>query len=123
MTVDTKMVKRVIKDVLEDANIQVIDPNDLLFKHTEHIASLEKKFAETEKLVKTYEIRLGFVEQLARKAIAYVESEPYEKGRKAAEKTLQESYKLAKFAEYVLEELKGLPLVKKRVPQPQKTES
>jgi uncharacterized protein (DUF3084 family) len=111
--ISQKDIKKVITETLDDANIQVINPNELLYAHTNHIRQLEKKIGSLQNQVKAYEKRLDFVEQAAREAIAYVESDPYIKERKASEQALAEAVKakedaakLVKYCHYFAKELK-----------------
>jgi hypothetical protein len=112
MAIDKKMIEKALTQTLKDANIVVINPNELLYAHTKHIEQLEQNFNSLQKLVKDYDKRLDYAEQIARETIAYVESDPYIKERKAAEQARaaaeqarEEAVKLAKFANYTLEYL------------------
>jgi len=106
MELDRRMIKKAINETLEDSNIKVINPNDLLFQHTAHIRRLEQKLAAQEKCMRALEERLTFAEQMAREAHSVVEQPKFQEMLDNATKANREAKDLVKFCLYFAKELK-----------------
>ena len=106
MELDRRMIKKAINETLEDSNVKVINPNDLLFQHTAHIRRLEQKLAAQEKCVHVLEERLTFAEQMAREAHSVVEQPKFQEMLDNATKANQEAQDLAKLCLHITKELK-----------------
>ena len=100
------MVRKAINETLEDSNVKVINPNDLLFQHTRHIQRLEQKLADQEKLMRGLEERLTFAEQMAREAHSVVEQPKFQEMLDNATKANRKAMDLVKFCVYFAKELK-----------------
>ena len=106
MELDRRMIKKAINETLEDSNVKVINPNTLLFKHTQHIQRLEQKLADQEKLMCGLEERLTFAEQLAREAHGVVEQPKFQEMLDNATKANRQAMDLVKYCIYFAKELK-----------------
>jgi hypothetical protein len=100
------MVRKAINETLEDSNIKPINPNTLLFKHTQHIQRLEQKLAAQEKCVHVLEERLTFAEQMAREAHSVVEQPKFQEMLDNATKANREAQDLAKLCIILAKRLK-----------------
>jgi len=107
MELDRRMIKKAINETLEDSNIKPINPNTLLFKHTQHIQRLEQKLVAQEKCMHVLEERLTFAEQMAREAHNVVEQQPkFQEMLDNATKANREAQDLAKLCLIITKELK-----------------
>jgi len=107
MAIDRRMVRKAINETLEDSNIKVINPNDLLFQHTKHIQKLEQKLVAQEKCVHVLEERLTFAEQMARESHSVVEQQPkFQEMLDNANKANKEAQDLAKLCLILAKKLK-----------------
>jgi len=106
MELDRRMIKKAINETLEDSNIKAINPNTLLFKHTQHIQRLEQKLADQEKLMRGLEERLTFAEQMAREAHSVVEQPKFQEMLDNATKANREAMDLAKLCLILAKEFK-----------------
>jgi len=107
MAIDLRMVRKAINETLEDSNIKPINPNTLLFKHTQHIQRLEQKLADQEKCMRALEERLTFAEQMAREAHGMVEQQPkFQEMLDNATKANREAQDLAKLCLILAKKMK-----------------
>ena len=106
MAIDLRTIKKAINETLEDSNIKPINPNTLLFKHTQHIQRLEQKLEAQEKCMHVLEERLTFAEQMAREAHSVVEQPKFQEMLDNATKANREAKDLVKFCLYFAKELK-----------------
>jgi len=109
MAIDLRMVRKAINETLEDSNIKPINPNTLLFKHTQHIQRLEQKLEAQEKCMRALEERLTFAEQMARESHSVVEQQQQPKFQEMldnATKANREAQDLAKLCLIITKELK-----------------
>jgi hypothetical protein len=103
------MVRKAINETLADSNIKPINPNTLLFKHTQHIQRLEQKLEAQEKCMHVLEERLTFAEQMARESHSVVEQQQQPKFQEMldnATKANREAQDLAKLCLILAKELK-----------------
>jgi hypothetical protein len=106
MEIDKRMVRKAINETLEDSNVKVINPNDLLFLHTRHIRQLEQKLVAQEKHMHGLEERLTFAEQLAREAHSVVEQPKFQEMLDNATKANREAQDLAKLCIILAKKMK-----------------
>ena len=107
MSVDRRMVRKAINETLADSTIKPINPNTLLFKHTQHIQRLEQKLVAQEKCMRALEERLTFAEQMAREAHNVVEQQPkFQEMLDNATKANREAKDLAKLCLILAKRLK-----------------
>ena len=109
MAIDLRMVRKAINETLADSNIKPINPNTLLFKHTQHIQRLEQKLEAQEKCMHVLEERLTFAEQMARESHSVVEQQQQPKFQEMldnATKANREAQDLAKLCLILAKEFK-----------------
>jgi len=107
MELDRRMIKKAINETLEDSNIKPINPNTLLFKHTQHIQRLEQKLEAQGQCMRALEERLTFAEQMAREAHNVLEQQPkFREMLDNATKANQEAKDLAKLCIILAKKMK-----------------